>query len=158
MLLQQSQQDLSLKSYITVSEHACRHCKTNTPPVITLQIALIKCSFMKSQVEHTCKTSFFSSIDDPSNNEACVRMIVHLAMDGYQQAIQAMQRACFAAFLSTGFLFLLWRNILCNGLLGQDGPVVIKHGHFEITVLLLTKCYSCPLLFWCGINCEKGVE
>ena len=30
---------------------------------------------------------FFASIDDPSNNESCVRVIVHLAMDGYQQAI-----------------------------------------------------------------------
>ena len=136
MLLQQCQQDLSLKSYITVSEHA------------KLQIALIKCSFMKSQVEHTCKTSFFSSIDDPSNNESCVRVIVHLAMDGYQQAIQAMQRACFAA-LSTSFLLLcriLWRSIAQNGLIGQDSPVVIIHGHFEITVLLHIVCYICTLL------------
>ena len=50
---------------------------------------------MKSQVEHMCNTSFVS-MGDPSNNELCVRLFVHLAMDGHQQAIQAMHVACVA--------------------------------------------------------------
>ena len=135
-----AQQGMSQKSY---SMKTCIHFSTNTPKVITLQFAFIKLTFMKSQIEHMCETSFLLQW-----MTSCVRLLVHLAMDGYQQAIQAMQRACFAA-LSTSFLLLcriLWRSIAQNGLIGQDSPVVIIHGHFEITVLLHIVCYICTLL------------
>ena len=45
----------------------------------------------------------FASMDDPNNNELCVRLIVHLAMDGHPQAIQAMHATVFATDSGTAY-------------------------------------------------------
>ena len=125
---QQCQQGLSLKSY---SIRTCMHTLLNQ---YTKSHYLAICINHMQLHEVTrwahVQDFIFASMDDPNNNELCVRLIVHLAMDGHPQAIQA---AC------STFCYWLWHCLQnCKMIVNQYKSII----HYVTVCVLCCRSYA----------------